>query len=135
MTFVDDLEEGAFLKMTQLFHLNYNVDPEAGFGIESGATGIRCHHAPSRRSRTSPSCKSTFFVSVILVRRGSGRLLALSVLVTARRSRPVGSGPCATIVCEFAAVVRDYGMSERRNQAPADSRAVYDVPVRRSQSY
>jgi hypothetical protein len=100
MTFVDDLEEGTFLKMTQLFHLNYNVDPEAGFGIESGATGIRCHHAPSRRSRTSPSCKSTSFVSVILVRRGSGRLLALSVLVTARRSRPVRRGSCATIVCE-----------------------------------
>jgi heme-degrading monooxygenase HmoA len=28
-----------------------------------------------------------------------------------------------------AAVVRDYGMSERRHQAPADSRAIYDVPV------
>jgi heme-degrading monooxygenase HmoA len=26
-----------------------------------------------------------------------------------------------------AAVVRDYGMHERRDQAPADSRAVYDV--------
>ena len=26
-----------------------------------------------------------------------------------------------------AAVVRDYGMSERRRQAPADSRAIYDV--------
>jgi hypothetical protein len=26
-----------------------------------------------------------------------------------------------------AAVVRDYGMSERRQQAPADSRAIYDV--------
>ena len=26
-----------------------------------------------------------------------------------------------------AAVVRDYGMSERRDQAPADSRAIYDV--------
>ena len=28
-----------------------------------------------------------------------------------------------------AAVSRDYGMSERREQAPADSRAIYDVPV------
>ena len=28
-----------------------------------------------------------------------------------------------------AAVVRDYGMSERRDQAPADSRAIYDGPV------
>ena len=28
-----------------------------------------------------------------------------------------------------AAVMRDYGMSERREQAPADSRAIYDVPV------
>jgi len=28
-----------------------------------------------------------------------------------------------------AAVVRDYGMSERREQAPVDSRAIYDVPV------
>jgi heme-degrading monooxygenase HmoA len=28
-----------------------------------------------------------------------------------------------------AAVVRDYGMSVRREQAPADSRAIYDVPV------
>jgi hypothetical protein len=28
-----------------------------------------------------------------------------------------------------AAVVRDYGMSERRDQAPADSRAVYDVSL------
>jgi heme-degrading monooxygenase HmoA len=26
-----------------------------------------------------------------------------------------------------AAVVRDYGMSERRQQAPADSRAIYDA--------
>jgi hypothetical protein len=26
-----------------------------------------------------------------------------------------------------AAVVRGYGMSERREQAPADSRAIYDV--------
>jgi hypothetical protein len=26
-----------------------------------------------------------------------------------------------------AAVVRDYGVSERRQQAPADSRAIYDV--------
>src|SRR5215831_4347474 len=26
-----------------------------------------------------------------------------------------------------AAVVRDYGMSERREQAPADSRAIYDL--------
>jgi heme-degrading monooxygenase HmoA len=26
-----------------------------------------------------------------------------------------------------AAVVRDYGRSERREQAPADSRAIYDV--------
>ena len=28
-----------------------------------------------------------------------------------------------------AAVIRDYGMSERREQAPADSRAIYDGPV------
>ena len=28
-----------------------------------------------------------------------------------------------------AAVVRDYGMSERRDQAPADSRAIHDVLV------
>jgi len=28
-----------------------------------------------------------------------------------------------------AAISRDYGMSERREQAPADSRAIYDVPV------
>ena len=28
-----------------------------------------------------------------------------------------------------AAVSRDYGLSERREQAPADSRAIYDVPV------
>jgi heme-degrading monooxygenase HmoA len=28
-----------------------------------------------------------------------------------------------------AAVVRDYGVSERRDQAPADSRAIYDVPL------
>jgi heme-degrading monooxygenase HmoA len=28
-----------------------------------------------------------------------------------------------------AAVVRDYGMYERRNQAPADSRAIYDLPL------
>jgi heme-degrading monooxygenase HmoA len=28
-----------------------------------------------------------------------------------------------------AAVIRDYGMSERREQAPADSRAVYDISV------
>jgi len=28
-----------------------------------------------------------------------------------------------------AAVIRDYGMSERREQAPADSRAIYDVSV------
>ena len=28
-----------------------------------------------------------------------------------------------------AAVSRDYGMSERREQAPADTRAIYDVPV------
>ena len=28
-----------------------------------------------------------------------------------------------------AAVVRDYGMSEHREQAPTDSRAIYDVPV------
>jgi heme-degrading monooxygenase HmoA len=27
-----------------------------------------------------------------------------------------------------AAVVRDYGMTERREQAPSDSRAVHDVP-------
>jgi heme-degrading monooxygenase HmoA len=27
----------------------------------------------------------------------------------------------------IATVVRDYGMSERREQAPADSRAIYDV--------
>jgi heme-degrading monooxygenase HmoA len=27
----------------------------------------------------------------------------------------------------IAAVVRDYGMSARREQAPADSRAIYDV--------
>ncbi len=29
----------------------------------------------------------------------------------------------------IAAVVRDYCMSERREQAPADSRAIYDVSV------
>ena len=28
-----------------------------------------------------------------------------------------------------AAVIRDYGMSERCEQAPADSRAVYDISV------
>ena len=28
-----------------------------------------------------------------------------------------------------AAVVRDYGMSERREQAPADNRGIYDVSV------
>ena len=28
-----------------------------------------------------------------------------------------------------AAVIRDYGMSERREQVPADSRAVHDVEV------
>ena len=28
-----------------------------------------------------------------------------------------------------AAVIRDYGMSERREQAPADSRAIYDESV------
>jgi hypothetical protein len=27
-----------------------------------------------------------------------------------------------------AAVIRDYGLSERRDQAPADSRDTFDVP-------
>jgi heme-degrading monooxygenase HmoA len=49
------------------------------------------------------------------------------VLVTVRRSRP------AARACDYrlriAAVVRYYGMSERREQAPADSRAIYDVSV------
>ena len=33
-----------------------------------------------------------------------------------------------------APLVRDYGMSERRDQAPADSRAIYDVAALQCQS-
>jgi heme-degrading monooxygenase HmoA len=38
-----------------------------------------------------------------------------------------GKGVFRDYRLRIATVVRDYGMSERREQAPADSRAIYDV--------
>ncbi len=54
--------------------------------------------------------------------------------ILSRRSTDIEAGQSAGRKGIFrdlrvAAVVRDYGMSERREQAPADNRAIYDVSV------
>ena len=59
---------------------------------------------------------------------GKSVLAGALVLVT-RRAIGGRKGVFRDYRLRVAAVSRDYGMSERREQAPADSRAIYDVPV------